>query len=129
MGYVHTTIRLGNPRLEGSVALEVHALVDAGSNHLCLPAETVAELGPGGETTRVVTAVDGNNHECRYVGPVEVTFEDRACYAGALELGDEVLLGSIPMRDMDLVVNPEHQTLTVNPEYPDTPHALAIFAR
>ena len=125
MGYVQTKIRLGNPRLEGSRRMEVNALVDSGSNYLCLPALMVEELGLAADTTRIVTTADGTNHECRYVGPVEVRFEDRVCYAGALEQGDEVLLGAIPMHDMDLVVNPSRQTVTINPDYPKTGHALA----
>jgi len=36
-----------------------------------------------------------------YVGPVEVKFENRSCFTGALVLGDEVLLGAIPREDMD----------------------------
>jgi clan AA aspartic protease len=125
MGYIHAKVRLGNPRREGSRALEVPALVDTGSNYLCLPAATVAELGLEADTTRIVTTADGTNHECRYVGPLEVRFEDRVCYVGALELGDEVLLGAIPMEDMDLVLNPSRQAVTVNPDYPATAHALA----
>ena len=89
------------------------------------PATVVAELGLEGETRRKFTTADGLTHECRYVGPVRVRFEDRVCFVGALELGDEVLLGAIPMEDMDLVVNPRRQAVTVNPEYPDKAHALA----
>ena len=125
MGYVHTKIRLANPPLEESRAMEVTPLVDTGANYLCLPAETVLELGLGANTTRVVTTADGTKHECRYVGPVEVRFKDRVCYAGALELGDEVLLGAIPMEDMDLVINPFRPEVTVNPAYQKTAHALA----
>ncbi len=41
---------------------------------------------------------------------------------GALQvkaLGDEVLLGAVPMEDMDLVVHPASGKLTVNPESPN----------
>jgi hypothetical protein len=34
-------------------------------------------------------------------------------------LGDEVLLGAIPMEDMDLVVNPRDRSVDVNPESPN----------
>jgi hypothetical protein len=40
-------------------------------------------------------------------------------------LGDEVLLGAVPMEDMDLVVSPSHRKVVVNPESPNIPHALA----
>jgi clan AA aspartic protease len=125
MGYIHTKIRLGNPRREGSRAMEVITLVDTASNYLCLPATIVAELGLESDTRRIVTTADGGKHECRYVGPVEVRFADRVCFVGALELGDEVLLGAIALEDMDLVINPSRQTLTVNPDYPNAAHGLA----
>jgi len=59
-----------------------------------------------------------------YVGPIELLFENRNCYVGALVLGDEVLLGAVPMEDMDLVVSPAQRKLVVNPESPNFPHAL-----
>jgi len=40
-----------------------------------------------------------------YGGPIKVIFEKRECFVGALILGDEVLLGSVPMEDMDFVGN------------------------
>jgi hypothetical protein len=40
-------------------------------------------------------------------------------FVGALVLGDEVLLGSIPIDEMDLVVNPCDRTVDVNPESPN----------
>lgn len=40
-------------------------------------------------------------------------------------LGDETLLGAIPMEDMDLVIHPALRQLIVNPENPNIPGALA----
>ena len=44
---------------------------------------------------------------------------------GAMVLGNEVLLGAIPMEDMDLVLRPQLQSITVNPESPNIPLSLA----
>lgn len=44
---------------------------------------------------------------------------------GALVLGDEVLLGAIPMEDMDLVVNPRDRTVDVNPASPNIASGIA----
>jgi len=52
-----------------------------------------------------------------------VNFGKRYCYVGALVLGDEVLLGVVPMEDMDLVLNPARQEVTVNPASPNIPHS------
>ena len=40
------------------------------------------------------------------MGPIEVSFANRRCFTGAMVLGNEVLLGAIPMEDMDLVLRP-----------------------
>jgi len=52
-----------------------------------------------------------------------VSFENRICFVGALVLGDEVLLGAIPMEDMDLLLSPSRQSIVVNPSSPNIPHA------
>ncbi len=40
-------------------------------------------------------------------------------------LGDEVLLGAIPMEDMDLVLRPQLQSIGMNPESPNIAVSLA----
>ncbi|WP_201243780.1 Fic/DOC family N-terminal domain-containing protein [Halochromatium salexigens] len=44
---------------------------------------------------------------------------------GAMIMGDEPLLGAIPMEDMDLVVVPAQQRVDVNPASPNVPMSLA----
>jgi hypothetical protein len=44
-------------------------------------------------------------------------------------LGHEVLLGAIPMEDMDLVLRPQLQSVDVNPESPNLPLSVAMAAR
>ena len=46
-------------------------------------------------------------------------FKNRVGFGGALVMGDQVLLGAIPMEDMDLIVVPKTRTLDVNLESPD----------
>ncbi len=36
-------------------------------------------------------------------------------------IGNETLLGAVPMEDMDLIIHPAQQTLTVNPMSPNKP--------
>jgi hypothetical protein len=55
----------------------------------------------------------------KHVGPVELRFKNRVGFAGALVLGDQVLLGAIPLEDMDLVIIPKTRTLDVNPDSPN----------
>ena len=56
-------------------------------------------------------------------------FENRNGFVGALVLGDEVLLGSVPMEDMNLIISPAHQKIVVDPESPNFPHALVKSQR
>jgi len=44
-------------------------------------------------------------------------------------LGDEPLLGTIPMEDMDLVVLPGRQTVVVNPASPNVAMSVAKVGR
>jgi len=126
MGYVRAPIELRNPREEGLRRVEVEALVDTGSLMLCLPESKAIQLGldPAAGGKRQVTTADGRQQMVPYVGPIEVIFEDRNCYVGALVMGDEVLLGAVPLEDMDLIISPAHRKLVVNPDFPNFPHAL-----
>jgi hypothetical protein len=53
-----------------------------------------------------------------------VEFQNRSCFTGALILGDEVLLGAVPMEDMDVIISPAKQTLIINPESPNIPSSI-----
>jgi clan AA aspartic protease len=105
--------------------LEVKALADTdtGALMLCIPEHIALQLNLEAESIREVSVADGRSMKVPYVGPIKVTFGKRFCYVGALVLGDEVLLGAIPMEDMDLVVNPGRRELTVDPSSPNIPHA------
>jgi hypothetical protein len=75
---------------------------------------------------REVTTADGRKHLCPYVGPLHVSFEGRSCFAGALVIGQGVLLGSVPIDDMDLVISPADRKLRPNPENPNIPGAIVM---
>ncbi len=53
------------------------------------------------------------------MGLMTAEIENRGCFTGALVLGDEVLLGAVPMEDMDVLISPAKQALIVNPESPN----------
>jgi len=73
---------------------------------------------------REVTTADGRVHTVPYVGPVQIRFENRSCFTGAPVLGDSVLVGAIPLEDMDLVVHPLTKKVSVNPESPNIPSMI-----
>jgi clan AA aspartic protease len=104
-------------------AVAVKALADTGALMLCLPEHLAIQLELETESTREVTVADGRSMKVPYAGPVKVAFENRLCFVGALVMGDEVLLGAVPMADMDLVLAPGLQRVTVNPASPNIPQA------
>jgi clan AA aspartic protease len=124
MGDVYAEIQLKNPRLPELKPLEVKALVDTGALMLCIPEHLSLQLQLEVHSQREITTADGKKQRVPYVGPIEVRFDNRSCFVGALVLGDEPLLGAMPMEDMDLVISPALRTLTVNPNSPNFPHAL-----
>jgi clan AA aspartic protease len=124
MGYVQAEIQLANPKQSNLESLTVNALVDTDSLMLCVPEHVKIQLALEEADKREVTTADGKKHLVSYVGPVQVKFQNRSCYVGALVLGDQVLLGAVPLEDMDLVVSAANRTLTVNPDSPNYPHAL-----
>jgi clan AA aspartic protease len=130
MGLIRANITLANPSNGKLRPVAVTALVDAGATHLCIPQHVAVQLKLKELDKREVTTEDGKRHVCSYVGPLEVRFENRACYTGALVLGDEVLLGAVPMEDLDIVVSPSRQTVIVNPESPNIPSGVVkIFVQ
>jgi len=124
MGLVYTTLLLSNPRNKELKPIEVKALADTGALHLCIPSHIAIQLELEEIYKREVTTADGQKHLSPYVGPIEIKFENRGCFAGALVIGNEVLLGSVPMEDMDLIVSPAKQTVIANPESPNIPTSI-----
>lgn len=68
---------------------------------------------------------DGSKKLVPYVGPIEIRFKKRVGFAGALVMGDQILLGAIPMEDMDLVIIPNKRILDVNPDSPNIATSIA----
>ncbi len=119
MGLTKAKVTLQNPRRPELQPLEVEVLVDSGSLHLCIPNHVQVQLGLEEAMKKEVTLADGTKKLVPYVGPLEVHFKNRIGFAGALVMGDQALLGAIPMEDMDLVILPKTRTLDVNPESPN----------
>ncbi|MBA3563754.1 MAG: clan AA aspartic protease [Gammaproteobacteria bacterium] len=119
MGLVNSRISLSNPRMPDLDRVEAVALADSGALHLCIPEHIQIQLKLEPASNKEVTLADGSRKLVPYVGPVELRFKNRIGFAGALVMGDQVLLGAIPMEDMDLVVVPKTRTLDVNPESPN----------
>ena len=125
MGLVNAKLTLKNPRLEELDAVDVEALVDSVATHLCIPEHVKLQLQLDEIDSKEVTLADGSKKLVPYVGPIELRFKNRVGFAGALVMGDQVLLGAIPMEDMDLVIIPKSRTLDINPNSPNFASSIA----
>src|SRR3989304_5843409 len=126
MGLVSAIVALRNPRKPDLAPVEVaDALVDSGSVHLCIPEHIRIQLELEEIDKKEVSLADGTRKLVPYVGPIELRFKNRIGFAGALVLGDQVLLGAIPMEDMDLVIVPKTRIVDVNPNSPNIATSIA----
>jgi clan AA aspartic protease len=125
MGLVYASIKLTN--LFSRQNVQVSALVDTGATFMCVTEEIALQLGF--DITEVmqqmVTLADGHQRKVPKIAPVEIAFENRTYVTEAVVLGNEPLLGVIPLEAMDLMVDPRLQRLIVNPQHPNYPVALA----
>lgn len=119
MGLVNAKLLLKNPRKPELEPVEVDALADTATVHLCIPSHIQIQLELEEIDKKEVTLTDGSKKLVPYVGPVELRFKNRVGFAGAIVMGDQTLLGAIPMEDMDLVVMPRTRKVDVNPSSPN----------
>jgi clan AA aspartic protease len=125
MGLTYASLRLTN--LFTRQQVQVNALVDTGATFMCVTEEIALQLGfsIGEVSQQTVTLADGHQRKVPKIAPIEIAFENRSYVTEAVVLGNEPLLGIIPLEAMDLVVDPRQQTLIVNPQHPNYPVALA----
>ncbi|MDD5058041.1 MAG: clan AA aspartic protease [Sideroxydans sp.] len=125
MGITYADLRLANQSRPDLEEINASALVDTGALHLCIPEHLAMQLQLSTLKQREVQTADGKSHLIDYVGPIRISMLGRECFTGALVMGNQVLLGAIPMEDMDLIVEPARMRVTVNPLSPNIPMSLA----
>ena len=119
MGLAFPKLELKNPRYPELEPMNVEALADTGSVHLCVPRHVALQLRLEEYDRKEVTIADGSKQIVPYMGPIQIKFKNRTGLGGALVFGDQVLLGAIPMEDMDLIVIPKDRRVDVNPLSPN----------
>jgi len=125
MGIVHTIITLKNVKdtikaEEGLIKEDeirqttVEAMVDTGTGTLVINEELRQQLGLEVKGERQATLANDAKETVKIAGPVEVHWKDRAmtCQPLVVSGSGEILLGAIPLEDMDLMVDPVRQVLT-----------------
>ena len=126
MGIIYADLRVsnfGHPELED---ITVNALVDTGALDLVIPEHLAIQLRLSDLKPREVHLADGSRKLVRYVGPIKVEMMGRDCVTAAVVMGDQVLLGAIPMQAMDMIVHPRTEQLVPNPESPNVPSFLVM---
>lgn len=131
MGLVHANIdlingadlvlfRRGYIKEKDIKKMKVKALVDSGAYMLAINENVKVQLDLTKVDEQMAELADGSKKKLDVVGPVEIRFENRRANVDAIVLpGDaEILLGAIPMEDMDVMIDPRHRQLIVNPESP-----------
>ena len=125
MGAARAKVKLGNPRRPELGVVEIDALADTGAMHLCIPPEIRDRLDLEAADDKPVTLADGTQRMVAYVGPVELRYGGRTGFTGALVMGDEALLGQVPLEDMDLIVVPKTREVIPNPVSPGAGRSFA----
>jgi len=98
----------------------VKALVDSGAYMLVINESIKTQLDLPVYENRETKLADGSIAKCEIVGPIDVFFKNRATTCRAVVFpGDvEVLLGAIPMEDLDVVIDMKNNELILHPDRP-----------
>ena len=125
MGATYAELKLTN--LFNKQSINANALVDTGATFMCVTEEMALQLGfdVAEVAGHVVTLADGRQIKVPRIAPIEIIFGNRSYVTEALVLGDEPLMGVLPLEAMDLMVDPLRQQLVVNPAHPNFPVASA----
>jgi clan AA aspartic protease len=100
--------------------IQTTMLVDSGAYMMAIN-ETIQEQLqlPFVERRKSVMA-DGSIVEHEVVGPIVIKFKNRqaVCNAIVLQGDNEPLMGSIPLEEMDVLIDPRRQQLIIHPDHP-----------
>ncbi len=150
MGTIYADLHLLNTRRPELQPITVRAMADTGAVLTCIPKSVAMQLQVDidGASRRPTTFADGSTKMIPYVGPLRFFFKNRAgcpaacrsapahvgplrfffknreSFGGALVMGDEVLLWSVQMEDMDVLLFPKERKIDVNPSSPNFPHMI-----
>jgi len=124
MGMVHAEITLKNAIDVGAAQrgmikdseirqTTVTAMVDTGAGTLVINEKIRQILGLEIQGKRRARLADGAAENYAVTEPVSIHWKNRdsTCKALVLPNADNILLGAIPLEDMDLIVNPAKQEL------------------
>lgn len=121
MGIVYADLRISNFSRPDLEEITVNAVAGTGAIELVIPEHLAIQLQLTELNPRELRLADGTRRVVRYAGAVKVQSMGRDCVTSAIIMGDQVLLGAVPMELMDLVVEPRTRRVVPNPENPNVP--------
>lgn len=94
------------------------ALVDTGSTMLSMPTRLIRALGLTEQYRKKVKSSVGLA-EAAVFDAVRLTIQGRSCTMDVMEVPDSVpvLIGQLPLEQLDFVIDPRSRTLIGNPEH------------
>lgn len=131
MGFIKANIEIANSfdmgmarrgRIEKSQIRkhEVDILVDTGAYNLSINENLAAQLGLEVIGAQSFELADGEIKKFPVAEPVEIRFKNRTTSCNPIILpGDtEMILGCIPLEDMDVVLDPRREVMELPPDRP-----------
>jgi clan AA aspartic protease len=108
-------IRLNDGRISDNDvrSVTVTAVVDNGATTLVISENLRKKLGLAVVGVRTVTLAGGSKASCEVAEPVQICWKNRTSLIRpwVMPYEDEVLLGVIPLEEMDLIVDSVNQSL------------------
>ena len=106
-------VRDGQIKEQDIRSATVTALVDTGAMTLVITEKLYQTLGLSKVGERMIRTASGQRLACTVSEPVDIHWKNRSSSQRAVVIpgAEDVLLGAIPLEDMDLMVNPVTQEL------------------
>ena len=131
MGFVKATIEIANSFdmgmarrgriLKSEIRMqEVELLVDTGAYNLSINEDLASQLGLEITGKQAFELADGDIKTFGIAEPVEIRFKNRttSCSPVVLPGKTEMVLGCIPLEDMDLIIDPRKEILELPADRP-----------
>jgi clan AA aspartic protease len=100
--------------------MAVRCVVDSEATTLAIPESIKKQLDLLVLESKDVGLADGSYSSYDFVGPVAIRFKNRfaLCRAIVVPRAQEILLGAIPLEEMDVIIDMKNEELVFPPDRP-----------
>jgi clan AA aspartic protease len=112
--------RRGKLKKEEVRMQEIEVLVDTGAYNLAINENLATQLGLEIISSRTFELADGEIKKFNVTEPVEIRFKNRttSCNPIVLPGNTAMILGCIPLEDMDVIIDPKREVMELPPDRP-----------